>query len=200
MTTIKSSTTTSTAYSVTADTTGTLVIQTGATPTTAVTVGTDQSVTLAGTLTTSSRGITKASMPSGSVLQVVNANYSTAVTNNTSTMASTGLTASITPTSATSKILVIASVAGIFKTTNNTAVTLQLYKNSGNIFQFALTGLANNSTANNGGSISTSFLDSPATTSSTSYTVYFGSQQNNAGTTVQLNGDTSTITLLEIAV
>jgi len=47
MTTIKSSTTTTTAYSVTADTTGTLVIQTGATPTTAVTIGTDQSVTFA---------------------------------------------------------------------------------------------------------------------------------------------------------
>jgi len=47
MSTIKSSTTTTTAYSVTADTTGTLVIQTGSTPTTAVTVGTDQSVTFA---------------------------------------------------------------------------------------------------------------------------------------------------------
>ena len=51
MSTISSSTTTTTAYVVTADTTGTLVIQTGATPTTAVTVGTDQSVALAGNLT-----------------------------------------------------------------------------------------------------------------------------------------------------
>lgn len=51
MSTIKSSTTTTTAYSVTADTTGTLVIQTGSTPTTAVTVGTDQSVTMAGRTT-----------------------------------------------------------------------------------------------------------------------------------------------------
>lgn len=180
----------------TADTSGVLALQSNGT--TALSTS-GANVTIAGTLTTAAQSIAKASMPSGSVLQVVNANYSTAVTNNTSTLVSTGLTASITPTSATSKILVIASVAGIFKTTNNTAVTLQLYKNSGNIFQFALTGLANNSTANNGGSISTSFLDSPATTSSTSYTVYFGSQQNNVGTTVQLNGDTSTITLLEIA-
>ena len=51
MSTISSSTTSTTAYKVTADTTGTLVIQTGATPTTAVTVGTDQSVALAGNLT-----------------------------------------------------------------------------------------------------------------------------------------------------
>jgi len=50
MSIISSSTTSTTAYKVTADTTGTLVLQTGSTPTTAVTVGTDQSVTLAGTL------------------------------------------------------------------------------------------------------------------------------------------------------
>jgi len=47
MSTISASTTTTTAYKVTADTTGTLVLQTGSTPTTAVTVGTDQSVTFA---------------------------------------------------------------------------------------------------------------------------------------------------------
>jgi hypothetical protein len=47
MSIISSSTTTTTAYKVTADTTGTLVLQTGSTPTTAVTVGTDQSVTFA---------------------------------------------------------------------------------------------------------------------------------------------------------
>jgi hypothetical protein len=44
MSTIKSSTTTTTAYQVVADTTGALVIQTGATPTTAVTIDTSQNV------------------------------------------------------------------------------------------------------------------------------------------------------------
>jgi hypothetical protein len=58
MSTIKSSTTTTTAYQVVADTTGALVIQTGATPTTAITVGTDQSVTLAGALAVQSQNIT----------------------------------------------------------------------------------------------------------------------------------------------
>lgn len=47
MSTIKSSTTTTTAYSVSADTTGTLVIQTGATPTTALTISSAQVVTFA---------------------------------------------------------------------------------------------------------------------------------------------------------
>ena len=44
MSTISSSTTSTTAYKVTADTTGALVLQTGATPTTAVTIDTSQNV------------------------------------------------------------------------------------------------------------------------------------------------------------
>ena len=44
MSTISSSTTSSTAYKVTADTTGTLVLQTGSTPTTAVTINSTQGV------------------------------------------------------------------------------------------------------------------------------------------------------------
>jgi hypothetical protein len=56
MTTIKSSTTTTTAYSVEADTTGALVIQTGAGPTTAVTVSSAQVVTLANPLPVASGG------------------------------------------------------------------------------------------------------------------------------------------------
>jgi len=51
MSTISASTTTTTAYVVTADTTGALVIQTGATPTTAMTIDTNQNV-LVGTTTT----------------------------------------------------------------------------------------------------------------------------------------------------
>ena len=153
-----------------------------------------------GDITGLTRGaIESTAIGTGAVLQVVYGSTSTSVTNNTGTLVTTGLTASITPTSATSKILVIASVAGIFKSTNNTAATLQLYRNAGNIFQFALTGGANNSTNANGYAQTTTFLDSPATTSSTSYTVYFASQQSNAGVTVQLNGDTSTIIILEIA-
>jgi hypothetical protein len=58
MSKIKASTTTTTAYQVEADTTGTLVLQTGATPTTAVTIGSDQSVSLAGTLAVQSQNMT----------------------------------------------------------------------------------------------------------------------------------------------
>lgn len=50
MSTISASTTTTTAYVVTADTTGALVLQTGASPTTAVTIGTSQQVTCVNSL------------------------------------------------------------------------------------------------------------------------------------------------------
>jgi len=56
MSTISSSTTTTTGYVVTSDTTGTLVIQTGATPTTAMTVSSAQVVTLANALPVASGG------------------------------------------------------------------------------------------------------------------------------------------------
>lgn len=52
MSTISASTTTTTGYVVTSDSTGTLVFQTGATPTTALTIGSDQSVTFAGAVNT----------------------------------------------------------------------------------------------------------------------------------------------------
>ena len=56
MSTISASTTSTTAYKVTADTTGTLVLQTGASPTTAVTIGSDQVVTFAKTPTSTGSG------------------------------------------------------------------------------------------------------------------------------------------------
>ena len=56
MSTISASTTSTTAYKVSADTTGTLVLQTGATPTTAVTISSAQVVTLASALPESSGG------------------------------------------------------------------------------------------------------------------------------------------------
>jgi len=56
MSTISASTTSTTAYTVTADTTGALVLQTGATPTTAVTISSAQVVTLANALPIASGG------------------------------------------------------------------------------------------------------------------------------------------------
>ena len=47
--------------------------------------------------------VTTSDLPAGTVLQVVNATYATQVTIASTSFSATGLTASITPTSATSK-------------------------------------------------------------------------------------------------
>lgn len=143
---------------------------------------------------------TRAQLPAGTVLQVVNATYSTQVNNITNTYADTGLTASITPTSATSKILVIVNQADVAKTTNDTSCRIRLLRGATVIVQMALYAAGTGTTATNVvGSVGTSFLDSPATTSSTTYKTTFASSSNNATATVQFGGSDSTITLMEIA-
>lgn len=135
----------------------------------------------------------------GSVLQVVNATYAVETSNSTSTLANTGLSATITPKFATSKILVLVNQAGCSKQVGNTYLKLNLYRNSTSILQFEGAGAYTaNSTENNIGSCSCAYLDSPATTSAVAYKTMFASVANTALAQVQ-RASTSTITLLEIA-
>ena len=138
----------------------------------------------------------------GSVLQVVNANYSTSTSSSTTTYIDTGLTATITPKFATSKILVLINQNGLRKSPANSqnSINMQLIRNSSVLSQIsAFTGYTNTALDNIVGSASTSYLDSPATTSSTTYKTQFSSGFNTASVTVQDNGAQSTITLMEIA-
>ena len=144
-------------------------------------------------------------LPAGSVLQVVNGTYATLVSTTTSTFISTGLTANITPISASSKILVFANVVGVNKGAANTTIMLRLYRGVSSIIGFEdFGGYTGGAIVNAIGSCSTTYLDSPATTSSTTYTVYFASASNISSVTVQNYNATpanatSTITLMEIA-
>ena len=153
---------------------------------------------------TNCTGVVAAALPAGSVLQVVNGSYATIASNNTSTFTTTGLTATITPRSTSSKILVFANVVGVGKASSNTQVKLRLYRGVSSIIGFEDYAGANASAAQNSiGSCPTTYLDSPATTSSTTYTVYFASTQNVGTVYVQDYGvtqanATSTITLMEI--
>lgn len=137
----------------------------------------------------------------GSILQVVNAYTQASVQNNTNAFADTGLSATITPSSSSSKILVLVNQVELSKDTNNTGVALRLFRNSTGILDMAQNAGYTNSTARNDiGSVSASFLDSPNTTSSITYKTQFASAQNNAAVFVQRGGIAySTITLLEVA-
>ena len=136
----------------------------------------------------------------GKVLQVVNVAYSTQATSSTSAFVDTGLTASITPSSAANKILVLVDVAGVYKFSSDTGCSLKLLRGATDLISFALEVAYTGTTATNMvGTQSCNYLDSPATTSSTTYKVQFMSASNSASVRVQNAGQTSTITLMEIA-
>jgi hypothetical protein len=134
----------------------------------------------------------------GKVLQVVAATYSTQTTSSSSTYADTGLTATITPTSATSKILVLLTQNGVRKDNNND-VGIRLFRGGSNIAQVSASAADTNSTARNEvGTVAISYLDSPATTSATTYKTQFATSGNSATVYVQVSSAVSSIVLLEI--
>lgn len=136
----------------------------------------------------------------GKVLQVVNAQTSTRVNTTTTTFVTTGLTATITPTSTTSKILVTVAQSGCGKEGSDAQLSLRLYRGASSILTFEAYGAATGTSASNYiGGCGCTYLDSPATTSATTYTTYQNSVSNNSLTSTQANSATSTITLMEIS-
>ena len=136
------------------------------------------------------------------VLQVVNATYGTQVSSLTASFVDTGLTATITPLFSTSKILIIINQNGCWKTNANTANSLDIKLIGGNTGGPLFSGaLGETDTAiNNGVTSSFTYLDSPATTSATTYKTQFQSRNNQATVYVQYaNVSVSSITLMEIA-
>jgi hypothetical protein len=138
------------------------------------------------------------------VLQVVQSVYSSTASTGSSTPTASGLTASITPLFSTSKILIFASLVGgvnsqganngqgyfyIYRGTSTSllqqSIRFYTYVTANGIFMESVDNMT--------------YLDSPATTSSTTYNIYFS---NTAGSNTNLNnssGTSSTLTLMEIA-
>jgi hypothetical protein len=146
--------------------------------------------------------IAAAALPAGSVLQVVNATYGTQVSNSTVTYADTGLTATITPTKNTSKILVLVNQTAVSRNTGNNSSQLyiKLLRDSLDISVFLKAWSYNGLSAYfPSAAASICYLDSPATTSATIYKTQFQNGSNAAMVTVQEQNSISTITLMEIA-
>ena len=143
----------------------------------------------------------------GKVLQVVNVTYGTPTTTSSNVYSDTGLTASITPSSTSSKILVFVTLNGCMKATGATGIACKLVRGTTDIhnIESLATYTGGGSTQEIAiGSISTSYLDSPSSISSTSYKVQFKSFNNVAY--VYINNESggsgtsvSTMTLMEIA-
>lgn len=150
---------------------------------------------MAGSKLTGTQSIPKATLPTGSVLQVVSSSDSTE-RNTTSTSfgtASNTLSVSITPTSSTSKIYVVVST-GVFKATGGSGF-VTIYRNSTNL------GTANGMALFQQAYYSStciSYLDSPATTSATTYQLYFRSSDSNPAY-IGAGGVTGSLTAFEVA-
>jgi hypothetical protein len=139
----------------------------------------------------------------GHVIQVVNASINTYLSTTSSTFIDTGLTATITPTSASSKILVLMDHAGCSKETASTGLRIKVLRSGTQIVYIAdIDGYNASSSTNFIGSISCNYLDSPSTTSAIIYKSQFSSSLNTGLVSIGNYNATavySTITLMEIA-
>ena len=175
-------------------------------PNSGVTANTYGSLTTIPVITVNAKGLVtgvSTATVAGAVLQVVNATYSTSTGNNSGSYVNTGLTASITPTSASSKIFVFGVVNGTnSQGSTATGIQMGLYKGtSATIIANLGTYLTYNtsSTNNYAGSVSFGYQDSPNTTSAVTYGVAFLRSIGSGNIYVQLDSSVSSITLMEIA-
>ena len=147
------------------------------------------------------RYIAASTPTNGTVLQVVSATTSTELSSSTQSYADTGLSASITPKSSSSKVLVIVNQNGVYKSGAfvSNGVQLKLFRNSTEINFFGFVVCYTGTSIENYGAASVNHLDSPNTTSSVTYKTQFANWQNQASVKVQAGSATSTITLMEIA-
>ena len=141
---------------------------------------------------------------SGKVLQVVQSTLTGSVSTSSTSFVDTGLSVSITPSAATSKVLILTThCAGAFKTSGSDAgVYFNLLRGAtglnipGDSFASYLNVVASTGARELFSMVTFSYLDSPATTSSTTYKTQYkvsnGSGEANHGSS------TSSIIALEI--
>jgi hypothetical protein len=168
-------------------------------------------VSLAGTNVITNGKVVASGMPTGAVLQVVQTNTTTTVTVSTNTYTDTGLSASITPTSATSKILVLIQQSYYSSTSSGgQGGGLKLLRGATDIYN----PMPTDATGPYGFYVSATglylmanlqYLDSPATTSNITYKTQGRPYSSGAGqsATFQVGGGIqnagSSMILMEIA-
>jgi hypothetical protein len=137
----------------------------------------------------------------GAVLQVVEASTTTAVTSSTATYIDTTLTATITPSSASNKILVIVT-QHCYKSagSSNNAPNIKLFRNATDLGRTVYANFFTGTAVEIYGMTAFQYLDSPSTTSATTYKTQFANNVNASSSVVQADSNgRSTIILMEIA-
>ena len=140
----------------------------------------------------------------GKILQVQYMTYGTGTTNNTSTFAASGLTDAITCAATSSKVLVMGTMHGLYRTGGGAAyvnyIGLRITKGGSAIASFTdMWGYSTGSPFL--ASTSWHYVDSPSSTSELTYAVEFKSTENNS--TIKVNQESteacvSMLVLMEI--
>ena len=130
------------------------------------------------------------------VLQVVQGTTTTLGSSTSSSYADTGITATITPQANTNKILVICNTT-LFNNAASTDAGLKLLRGATQVINNS--GYAFNGGGSAGADPLIVALDSPATTSATTYKLQFARVSGTGTVFVQPNSNTGQITLMEIS-
>ena len=134
----------------------------------------------------------------GKVLQVVTATSTTETNNSTTTQTDSTLTLSITPTANTSRVLVMVyTPIGKSSGNANNGLYLRIMRGATEILLTNVV-LYTGTTLTSFGTFATQIVDSPATTSATTYKLQFANYNASASVTVQQNGAIGTIIAMEI--
>ena len=153
---------------------------------------TTQSSTATNASNISSGTLGKARLPTGAVLQVVSNTTTGSASTSSTSFVTTSQSISITPSSSSSKVLIIFTCS-VSTLSANTGITFSIYRNSTSLHEngaYTATVAGNLSTGN-----CASYLDSPATTSATTYEIFF-KETALAGTVTIQN---RTLTAMEIS-
>jgi hypothetical protein len=135
----------------------------------------------------------------GKIIQIVTATTTSTTISSSSTYQDTTLTVTITPTSATSTILVLVNQNGAGKNVGATGLNLRLLRGATVISTFGrFIGQDGALTGESWNSVGLGYIDSPATTSATTYKTQQASEANVSQVGTQIGSAMSTITVLEI--
>ena len=134
----------------------------------------------------------------GKVLQVQQQVITTQTTTSSTSFVDTGFSIAITPTSTSSKILCVVNLQSVGKDSETlSGMSVRIVRTSTDIG--ISTNIMYSAAASRYETVSIVKLDSPSTTSATTYKVTFKNRESNAVYFNAYNGDTSTFTLYEIA-
>jgi len=157
---------------------------------------------LASTLDLTGKTVTLPAGTGGKVLQVVNYVHASGEVSTTSTsLSDTGLTATITPSSTSSKILIV--MCQSIASQGQGGARVAIFRDATLLYnlneKIAYTG-AGDGTWNYIGTSSFTYLDSPSTTSAVTYKTQFKASTSGQTVVAQVDNDDSSMTLMEIAV